>query len=108
MSEEQALCFLKQIINAYKGLTLKRIIHRDLKPSNIFVDKAEEIVVGDFGFAIQLQSSQETFIGNAGSPYYMAPEVLSDNVHSSKSDIWAIGIIFLEMLNGCVPWKSKR
>lgn len=73
LSEDQALAFLRQIINGYKGLTQKRIIHRDLKPSNIFVTQEEQLVLGDFGFAIELNNSHETFVGNAGSPYYMAP-----------------------------------
>ena len=84
------------------------MIHRDLKPLNIFVKKTEELVIGDFGFAVQLEKGQETFVGTAGSPYYMAPEVLFESIHSTKSDIWSIGMIYLEMLEGCVPWKSKR
>jgi serine/threonine protein kinase len=51
--------------------------------------------LGDFGFAVQLDSIEETFQGSAGSPFYMAPEVLFKNVYSSKSDIWAIGMIYL-------------
>jgi serine/threonine protein kinase len=38
----------------------------------------------------------------------MAPEVLFDDVFSIKSDIWAIGIIYLEMLIGHIPWKSRK
>lgn len=42
-----------------------------------------------------------------GSPVYMPLEALNDNLYSSKSDIWAIGVIFFEMLTGHTPWKAK-
>lgn len=47
-----------------------------------------------------------------GSPYYMAPEILSEELlksikYSEKSDIWAIGITYLEMLTGKRPWKAR-
>jgi serine/threonine protein kinase len=44
---------------------------------------------------------------NVGSPIYMPPEALNDNKYSFKSDIWALGVIFYEMLTGKTPWKAK-
>jgi serine/threonine protein kinase len=46
---------LKQIIQAFQTLANKKIIHRDLKPSNIFINNNEQLVIGDFGFAVKLQ-----------------------------------------------------
>ena len=44
---------------------------------------------------------------NVGSPIYMPPEALNENKYSFKSDIWALGVIFYEMLTGKTPWKAK-
>jgi serine/threonine protein kinase len=44
---------------------------------------------------------------NVGSPYYMPLEVLTSNQYSFQSDIWALGIIYYQMLVGKVPWKAK-
>lgn len=44
---------------------------------------------------------------NVGSPIYMPPEALNDNKYSFKSDIWAIGVIFYELLTGKTPWRAK-
>lgn len=41
-----------------------------------------------------------------GSPYYMAPEALRDNVYSGKSDIWSIGVIAYELVVGSQPWRN--
>ena len=44
---------------------------------------------------------------NVGSPIYMPPEALSSNKYTYKSDIWALGVIFYELLNGKTPWRAK-
>lgn len=44
---------------------------------------------------------------NVGSPIYMPPEALNDNKYSFKSDVWAIGVIYYELLTGRTPWKAK-
>ena len=44
---------------------------------------------------------------NVGSPVYMPPEALNSNKYSHKSDIWAIGVIFYEMLTGATPWAGR-
>lgn len=44
---------------------------------------------------------------NVGSPIYMPPEALNENKYSFKSDIWALGVIYYEMLTGKTPWRAK-
>ena len=44
---------------------------------------------------------------NVGSPVYMPPEALNENKYSFKSDIWALGVIYYEMLTGKTPWRAK-
>jgi serine/threonine protein kinase len=98
---------LQQIIKGYKAIYNHNLIHRDIKPSNIFVGAGDTIKIGDFGFAINAEECLHPCSENIGSPLYMPYESLVGNVYSFKSDIWAIGVTFLEMLAGKTPWKSK-
>jgi serine/threonine protein kinase len=81
-------------------------VHRDLKPANIFFNEGV-VKIADFGFAIRNSDLKKNSSYNVGSPVYMPLEALNDNQYSAKSDIWAIGVIFFEMLTGHTPWKAK-
>ncbi len=104
--EAEAISILKQIVNGYRSVHASDVIHRDLKPANIFV-AAHSIKIADFGFAVKSSDLKKRENYNVGSPVYMPYEALNDNVYSYKSDIWAIGVIFYEMLTGRTPWRAK-
>ena len=97
---------MKEIINGYRGINRFGVVHRDLKPANIFFNEGK-VKIADFGFAIRNSDLKKSTNYNVGSPVYMPLEALNDNQYSSKSDIWAIGVIFFEMLTGHTPWKAK-
>ena len=84
------------------------IIHRDLKPSNILLDKNGNIKIADFGFAIFQTDVQKEKNLNAGSTFYMPPEVIRKNAYSINSDVWALGVILYELLVGRRPWTKKN
>jgi serine/threonine protein kinase len=89
--ETEAVPIFKDIINGFKAIVDGGFLHRDLKPANIFMkDKIAKI--GDFGFAKRVSSNPKE-ITNVGSPLYMSPESLKNNIYTVKSDIWSIGII---------------
>lgn len=69
--------------------------------------KNSEVKIADFGFAMKASESKKYSSYNVGSPIYMPPEALNDNRYSFKSDIWAIGVIFYELLTGKTPWRAK-
>lgn len=104
--EVEATGILKQIINGYKGIWKEGVVHRDLKPANIFFTDGR-VKIADFGFAIKSADLKKSSTYNVGSPVYMPLEALNDNNYSSKSDVWAIGVIFYEMLTGKTPWRAK-
>ncbi len=97
---------MNQIINGYNQLSRNAIVHRDLKPANIFISDSE-VKIADFGFAMKNSDSKKYSSYNVGSPIYMPPEALNDNKYSFKSDIWALGVIYYEMLTGKTPWRAK-
>lgn len=106
LPEAEAITILRQIVDGYSEISSNRIIHRDLKPANILL-KDNKIKIADFGFAMRASDSRKYSSYNVGSPIYMPPEALNDNKYSYKSDIWAIGVIFFELLTGRTPWKAK-
>ena len=98
LPEEEALEMFYQIVRGFRTIVKKSLVHRDLKPANIFL-KGGKIKIGDFGLAKLLNpdAMARTF---AGSPYNMAPEVLSHKEYDNKADIYSIGTVLYEMLFG--------
>ena len=71
--------YIRQLITGFSHLHANQIIHRDLKPANLFLDKNNNIKIGDFGFAIKVADAKKQTKYNIGSPLYMAPETLKKN-----------------------------
>ncbi len=83
------------------------IIHRDVKPSNILITLSGEPMLTDFGIAKILENDEGTALTSTGmgvgTPEYMAPEQWTGNV-SPQSDIYALGVVFYEMVTGRKPY----
>ena len=84
-------------------LSEKDIIHRDLKPANILLHNGA-VKIGDFGFARveKGEGCKERY--SIGTPLYMSPESLNSNFYSKQSDIWSLGVMFYEIIQGRTPW----
>ena len=81
------------------------IVHRDLKSPNLLVDKHWVVKVCDFGLS---RMKNHTFLSsksNAGTPEWMAPEVLRNDPSDEKSDVFSYGVIFWELLTQQIPWS---
>ena len=98
LTEDEAVDFLLQIINAFKTLVKDNIMHRDFKLANILKHNGT-VKVADFGFA-KLLGEEGTAATILGSPLNMAPEVLDGAVYNNKADIWSVGTVFYELLFG--------
>lgn len=105
LPEDEAIFIFRQILEGYMQIRSKAVVHRDLKPDNVlFKTKPEvskRVAIIDFGYCemAEVPNKPQMFY-NVGSPKYMAPEAYVDNVYSEKSDMWALGVIFYEMLVG--------
>ncbi|KAG0061433.1 hypothetical protein BGZ90_003588 [Linnemannia elongata] len=87
----------------------KHIVHRDLKLENLLLDRNRNIIITDFGFANQFDSSSRDLMSTScGSPCYAAPElVISDGLYvGSGVDIWSCGVILYAMLAGYLPFDD--
>jgi serine/threonine protein kinase/tetratricopeptide (TPR) repeat protein len=92
---------IKQIAAGLHAAHLEGIIHRDLKPQNIMLDQRGQIRIMDFGLARSLEHASLTqTIGIMGTPDYMSPEQALGEELDARSDLFATGLIFYEMLTG--------
>ncbi|EAX91875.1 CAMK family protein kinase [Trichomonas vaginalis G3] len=106
ISPERALKFFHQIIYGLEYLHVHGFCHRDLKPENILLDGANQIKIGDFGFARWMRSNvAET---SCGSPHYAAPEVIKGLRYDGRcADIWSSGVILYALLCGKLPFDDS-
>lgn len=84
------------------------IIHRDIKLDNILMNDFGDIKLTDFGLAIEGQSEAAEISGIAGTPLYMAPEVITGKSVSNKSDVYAFGICIYYLLIGEAPFQNEN
>jgi len=105
LTEKQAILIFRQLINAYKSLYENNIVHRDIKTDNIFF-KDDRLKLADFGFSKRLKYPDDLMQTSLGSPLYMAPEVLNNDVYGSKADLWSCGVILYQMLFNSLPYST--
>ena len=103
LSEAEAVDYLKQLLNGFKGLHEVNAIHRDFKSANV-LKKDGKIKIGDLGFGKQSEMASTCL----GTSIYMAPEVLMNQTYTNKADIWSLGVVFYEMLFGTFPFIGKN
>ena len=103
----EAVDTMKQLTSAVAEA--HNIIHRDIKPQNVIVKSDGSLKILDFGIATAKGSAQLTQANNVmGSVHYLAPELAKGEPASPQSDIYALGIVFYEMLTGDVPFKADQ
>ncbi len=108
---QRVIRIARQIAAALAEAHAKGVLHRDIKPSNIFIsDIAEDHVkVLDFGIAklLDTEAAKLTRVGFiCGTPEYMPPEQSMDGKLDGRSDLYALGVMMWEMLQGRLPYRS--
>lgn len=104
LSENDSQEIFKQIVSGVKYLYENHIVHRDLKPHNILLTQDNIVKICDFGFSCYCDDIDSEI---CGSPFYMAPEMLKKQKYTNKIDLWSLGIILFQMLEGKVPFSSN-
>jgi len=105
LKENVCKLFIGQILQGLGHLNKKGSYHGNLKPQNIFIDKNGNVKLGDF-FIISRKMLIEGPI-RSKPICYLSPEYIKDQTKSSKTDVWALGCILLEMLTKEKPWKNS-
>ena len=107
-SEEEILKVVAQSVSAmahcHHSLYL---LHRDIKPANIFLTKAGDVKIGDFGLSKSLAASHGMAATKCGSPLYMSPELCSGRPYDRGCDVWALGCVMYEMMTLEPPWLDQ-
>ncbi|CAJ1971715.1 unnamed protein product [Sphenostylis stenocarpa] len=103
-SELVAAGILKEVMMVVKYCHDMGVVHRDIKPENVLLTGTGKIKLADFGLAIRISEGQN-LTGVAGSPAYVAPEVLLGR-YSEKVDIWSSGVLLHALLVGVLPFKG--
>ena len=105
----EAIDIMKQVLSGTARAHQMGIIHRDLKPQNILVTDSGTAKIADFGIA-SIQSLTQQFTQTdviMGSLHYLAPELARGEKATVQSDIYALGIVFYELLRGQVPFNGE-
>ena len=103
----EAVETIQQVCRALEAAHAEGVIHRDLKPQNMMRDQHGRIVVMDFGLARPLGLDGMTQTGAlVGTMEYMSPEQALGIAADARSDLFAIGLIFYELLTGITPYKA--
>ncbi|GLT74430.1 hypothetical protein SLA2020_462300 [Shorea laevis] len=104
-SEQRVANIFKDLMLVVKYCHDMGVVHRDIKPENILLTTSGKIKLADFGLAMRISNGQ-SLSGLAGSPAYVAPEVLSGN-YSEKIDIWSAGVLLHALLVGVLPFQGE-
>lgn len=105
-TEAEAAKVFAELLVALHHLHSQEIIHRDIKPENLMFQKPGGIIKFiDFGLAVQMRNVVGDEI--AGTPYYIAPEVIKGK-YSPACDIWSLGVVLYQVLSGELPFKGRN
>jgi len=106
--EPLARAYIRKVLDGLVYLHQQGVIHRDIKPDNILITKDGNVKLADFGVSTKLSSLKSNQVEDntvpAGTPYYMAPEVIEFLGARPESDVWSLGCTVIELLRGEPPY----
>ncbi|KAL4479502.1 hypothetical protein ABPG72_011824 [Tetrahymena utriculariae] len=106
LSEQQIAKIIYQLATALGYLRERKVLHRDIKLENILIDYNGDVKLGDFGCSVIdfHQNGRSTFCGTVD---YLSPEILSIKQQGVEADVWALGVVFYELLYQAPPFQGE-
>jgi len=106
---ERSLKIARQLCEALDAAHSEGVVHRDFKPQNVLVGADDHVYVSDFGLATSLETAKMGMTRTGalmGTPRYMSPEQVEGKPVDSRSDLYALGLVFYEMVAGATPFSG--
>ncbi|EQB79098.1 serine/threonine-protein kinase PAK 4 [Camelus ferus] len=107
MNEEQIAAVCLAVLQALSVLHAQGVIHRDIKSDSILLTHDGRVKLSDFGFCAQVSKEVPRRKSLVGTPYWMAPELISRLPYGPEVDIWSLGVMVIEMVDGEPPYFNE-
>ncbi|XP_061877968.1 aurora kinase B-like isoform X4 [Entelurus aequoreus] len=104
--EQRAATYMEEISDALQYCHERKVIHRDIKPENLLLGYRGELKIADFGWSVHAPSLRRRTM--CGTLDYLPPEMVEGHTHSEKVDLWCIGVLCYEFLNGNPPFETSN
>ncbi|KDQ26670.1 hypothetical protein PLEOSDRAFT_30777, partial [Pleurotus ostreatus PC15] len=108
LNESLVAGYVVKILEGLDYLHQSGVVHCDLKAANILTTKTGNVKLADFGVSLNMRAMEREMTDVAGTPNWMAPEVIELKGASPKSDIWSLGCTVIELLTGRPPYAEME
>lgn len=106
LPEKMATFVMREVLTGMAFLHQKGVVHRDLKSDNILLSRNGKVKIADFGLSCRFAYRDEEFESTIGTCLWMSPEMIQCKPYTFRADIWSLGILFIELIDGEPPYMD--